>query len=291
VGGNADTSWRRVTEYAQDGRYCLRIDNPTYEGFCGVQEAPPQPVPVRPGEKWCLSAAVRLENPGWVRLAVKFLDAADREVGRAERQFAVSGEMQEVRLEYLIPPGAVQSVAEVGLVGPNRLWIDRVGKERLEAAPAERGGQAVPAGSEKQGAAGERSVGTGERQAVSGKVADAYFVALIEADGPLPRLRFGRHLSMLPGGRREGITFLPLPHHRVRFYEVYLGCSRPVMVEICPPESPEDRLYLQVPAGELWLYLPRPLAVGPGGPPLVVWVTNGGLFPLSYTFRATGVLG
>ncbi|MGB9920960.1 MAG: hypothetical protein ACPLPT_09615, partial [Moorellales bacterium] len=262
VGGNTDTSWRRVTEYAQDGRYCLRIDNPTYEGFCGVREAPPQPVPVRPGEKWYLSAAVRLENPGWVQLAVTFLDARDQGVGRAEQQFAVSGEMQEVRLEYLIPPGAVRSVAEVGLVGPNRLWIDRVERERLEAAPAERRGQAVPHTGETQ----ETTALTGppEGRAVPGRAADAHFVALIGADGPLPRLRFGRQLTVLPAGKREAITLLPLPQRRVRFFELYLKCTRPVRVEICPPQGREEHLDLGLPSGEFLLYLSEPLTVGPG---------------------------
>lgn len=28
VGGNGDSSWRRVAEYARDGRYCLLVENP-----------------------------------------------------------------------------------------------------------------------------------------------------------------------------------------------------------------------------------------------------------------------
>lgn len=264
VGGNEDSSWQRVAEYARDGRYCMLVENPSAEGFCGVRENPPHRVAVTPGEKWRVAVTMRAGQEGKGRLAVIFLDGSGQAVSRLQQDFELGTAMQEYALEYFIPSGVAEALVEVGVVGPNRVWLDRVVKTRLAEAP--------------------------QPMTATGVTPNFYFVAIRPTRGAEPEVQFGRHLGLLAGKKQEQITFSPSSPVEVSFQQFYFSSTGPVAVELAAGQTGQT-IRCELPATEICLCFSRPLRVIPGGPPLVVKVANHSAAPLSYTFLATGTAG
>jgi len=282
VGGNSDTRWRRVKEYSSDGRYSMLVENPTCEGLSGIREAPPAPVQVMPGEKWQAGATMRSAVPGKARIAVIFLNAEGEQFSVLERFFPVNEQLAEYVLQYQVPLDAFQGLVEVGIVGCNSLWIDRVIKTKQDK-PLPQSGSQEPS---RISALDEAGILVTNRQ---DKVKNnQYFVAILEEDTAEPRIQFGRHLAPLKGKKQEHITFVAPDQTEIGFYELYFSSTGPVTLELALGPTVTYMKY-ELPATELYLYLARPLRISSAGPPLVVKVGNRTMEPLSYTVQATGL--
>jgi len=276
VGGNADTSWRRVAEQSSDGRYCLVISNPTHEGRCGVREVPPVTIAVNPGDRWRVEARIRLAVAGKVYMAIDFYSESGNVVAQVREEFDVSQHMEVYGYEYSVPPLAVQGLLEIGIEESNTLWIDWVAKVRKETDSEQLG--------EKQDVCNAIHAG-GQGLFDSGK--DQCFVVLVER--PItgnPRIELGRCLTSLGGRKKERITFYP-GDQSVEFGEVFLRSTGRVILEFSIGED-NVCIRLEFPASEIRFALDSPLRLTRKGAPLNIEVVNPSREPFCYCLLVVG---
>lgn len=278
IGGNGDSSWRRVAQDSSDGRYCMVISNPTHDGRCGIREVPPVTTPISPGETWRVEARIRLDNAGKVYVALHFYGESGNVVKELREEFTASSHMQVCGYDYSIPPLAVQSAVEIGVEEPNTLWIDWVAKARKESTRE----QVV------QERDTDRCVCRAGRMLL-GRLVDQCYVALIDkSDTSNPGIHLGRCLVSLEGRKKEEIVFRP-GSSSVQFGQVYLNSTGRTIIELSVGTD-EAKNKLDILGGELGFLLSSPIHLLNNNTPLNIKIINPGPEPLSYCLVLGGEL-